>query len=89
MASIHRSTKDIAQLGQRIYDREIRPKVEKTHHGKYLAIDVDSGDYEIADEMFAAGENLRRRHPDSLSYLMRIGYRAAVNLRSRIKLKRK
>jgi hypothetical protein len=89
MASIPLSSKDISRLGREIYDREIRKKVERKHHGTFLAIDIETGDYELGEDMFTAGERLRQRHPGSLSYLMRVGYRAAIKLGPRFKLKRR
>jgi len=89
MASIPLTSKEISRLGRKIYDREIRKKVERNHRGKFLVIDVETGDYELDEDMVAAGERLRERHPGSLSYLMRIGHRAAIKLGPRIKLKRR
>ena len=36
------SAEETAQRGDAIYERDIRAKVEKTHRGKIVAIDVDS-----------------------------------------------
>jgi hypothetical protein len=89
MASAHLSTKVIARLGREIYDREIRKKVEKKHHGKFLVIEVDSHDYEIDEDAVAANERLRQRHPDSLFYMLRIGHRGAFKLGTRFRLPRR
>src|SRR4249920_172111 len=78
MASIPWTSKEISRRGRKLYDREISKKVERNHRGKFLVIDVETGDYELDEDMVAAGERLRERRPDSLSYLVRIGHRAAI-----------
>ncbi len=40
---------ETARLGDEIYERDIRRRVEADHHGEVVAIDVDSGDYAIAE----------------------------------------
>ncbi len=44
-----RPKEEIARLGQEIYQRDVLPKVEDGHFGKYAAIDVDTGDWAIAN----------------------------------------
>ena len=39
-----RTAEETGRLGDEIYERDIRPKVEDTHYGKIVAINVDSGD---------------------------------------------
>ncbi len=73
-----RPTAEIARLlGKEIYDLEVRPRVEGNHYGEYVAIDVKTGDWAIADSDRAALEILRSRRPDAVDVLMeRVGYRA-------------
>ena len=40
---------ETARLGEDIYERDIRHRVEADHHGEVVAIDVGSGDYSIAE----------------------------------------
>ena len=70
-----RSREETARLGDEIYERDIRPQVEGAHHGKVIAIDVDSGDYSIAGTASIAAKRLRERRPDAGVWLMRVGYR--------------
>ncbi len=76
MQTLGPSAAEIARRGKAIYEREIRAKVEPGNTGKYLVIDVDSGDYEIDADHFAASRRAYEKHPDGLRYAMRIGYRA-------------
>jgi hypothetical protein len=89
MASARLSSSELSRRGQEIYDREIRKKVEKKHHGKFLVIEVDSHDYEIDQDPVAANERLRQRHPDSLFYMVRIGHRSAFKLGTRFRVSRR
>ena len=72
---VRRPREETARLGEEIYERDIRPQVEETHHGKVVAIDVDSGDYTIDDTAVAAAERLLERRPDADAWAVRVGYR--------------
>ena len=71
---VRRSAEETARLGKEIYQRDIRPLVEADHHGKVIAIDVDTGDYAVADTASAAAKRLRAQRPDAGVWLMRVGY---------------
>jgi hypothetical protein len=66
---------EIARRGKDLYERRVREKVEAegVSKGRFLAIAVDSGDYEVADDALGAGAGLRRGKPDVAVYLMRVG----------------
>ncbi len=72
--TLRRSPEETGRLGDEIYDRDIRPLVEADYHGKFVAIDVDSGDYAIGDSVLAAAERLRARRPDADSWLVWVGH---------------
>jgi hypothetical protein len=44
--------------------------------GKYVAIDIETGEYEVADELLAACHALYARLPNAQPWGERIGYRA-------------
>jgi len=48
---------EIARRGKALYERRVREEVEAggAKEGRFLAIDVDSGDYEVADDALRAG----------------------------------
>jgi hypothetical protein len=89
MASAQLSSKELSQRGQQIYDREIRKKVGKKHRGKFLVIEVESNEYDMDADPVVADQLLRQRHPDSLFYMVRIGYRAAYKLGTRFRVSRR
>ena len=73
------SKEEIAQRGEELYETHIRRSVEKKFDGKIIALDIESGDYEIDDTTLPAADRLRVRHPDAELYVMRIGYDAVYS----------
>jgi hypothetical protein len=71
-----RPADEIARRGEEVYEREIRPRLGVAklaeHAGGYLVLDIESGDYAIADHALAATRALKRRKPDAVPYLMRV-----------------
>ena len=68
---------EIARLGDKIYERDVLPRVEDDHFGEYVAIDVETGDWVVPDGEIAAVERLRALRPEAIDVLMeRVGYRA-------------
>ena len=73
------SSEEIARLGKEIYAR-IRDEMEANEWGRMEVIDVNSGDYEIADDDLTALLRLIERHPGAMTWGERVGYRAAYFL---------
>ncbi len=67
------TTEEVARRGQEIYERKIRREVESKHGGRFLVVDIKSGDYEVADEDLDASERLLERKPDAVIYGLRVG----------------
>jgi hypothetical protein len=78
---------EIARRGKELYERRIREEVEadSANAGRFVAVDVDSGDHEVADDALRAGAGLHRRRPDAVVYLMRVGRPAAFRLGGRFR----
>jgi hypothetical protein len=77
---------ELARRAKDLYERCIRERVEADgdNEGRFVAIDVDSGDYGVADDpLVRAGAELRRRRPEAHVYLMRVGRPAAFRLGER------
>lgn len=68
------SAEELAQRGQEIYEREIRPHVEADHYGKVVAIDVRTGEYELGDDAISTTSRLRLRQPEAEIWLVRVGH---------------
>jgi hypothetical protein len=72
----HYSKEEFARRGHEIYESQIRSQVEADHHGKIVAIDIETGAFEVADESLAAAKKLLSRCPDAQIFGIRIGHRA-------------
>ena len=72
-------TKEVARLGEKIY-AGIRAEMEANELGRMVVIDVNSGDYEVADDDLTALLRLKERHPDAMTWGERVGYRAPYYL---------
>lgn len=77
------SKEDLAQRGQRLYENQIRQEVEAGNTGKIVAIDVETGNYEVADNVLPATNRLFERNPDAQPWVIRIGYRAVYHFGAR------
>ena len=64
-----------ARLGTEMYEQRIRPQIEAGNRGKIVAIDVDTGEFEVADQTLTAAERLLARCPDAQIWFVRIGHR--------------
>ncbi len=72
-----RPREEAVRLGKEIHERDILPQVEAEHFGEYVAIDVDSGTWAVAEREVAAVDRLREMRPGAVNVLCeRVGYRA-------------
>ena len=77
LAITRRPREETAQLGRKMYERDIRQQVEAGHHGEVVAIDVDSGSWAVADGEVASVDRLRETCPSAVNVLCeRVGHRA-------------
>lgn len=63
-----------ADLGRAIYVKKIKPLMTEEDIGKFVAIDVDTGDYEVDVQVSEALQRLKARNPDSALTAQRVGY---------------
>ena len=69
--------KEFSRRGRKIYRQNIRPHLSCEDDGKFLAIDVETGEYAIDESDLDAVARLYGRRPHAQPWLIRIGYRAA------------
>ena len=75
------SSEEIGRCGEEWYEQKIRPIVETEENiDKIIFIDVETGDYAIADEPLAASSQIFARHPSAAIYGARIGYNAVYTI---------
>ena len=70
---------EISAQGEAIYREQIQSKVLPTEKGKFVVIDVETGDYEIDTGDAAATRRLLERRPSAVTYGVRVGHRAAYS----------
>ena len=71
------SKEEFARRGNEIYQRDIQPHVQPEDTGKFVAIDIETGNYEMDEDDYTAVERLLSHHPNAQSWLMRVGERTA------------
>ena len=78
------SKEEFARRGDAIYDRSIGPKLETTDRGKFVAIDIETGAFEVdADEM-AATDRLLAQSLSAQIWFRRIGSKYARHFGPRL-----
>lgn len=83
MAAVDYTGDEIVQRGQALYEERIRPKVEAGNKGKYLVINIETGEYEMDADDLTASKRAKERFPDAALFAMRIGFPAAYRLGGR------
>lgn len=79
MSNSDYTSETIVARGKAIYDR-LKDEVELHHSGKFLAIDIETEDYEINVRGTAAITRLMTKHPNAVIYMVRIGHQTVYKL---------
>jgi len=78
------SREEFARRGQGIYEREVRSTLQSGDEGKFVAIDIESGSFEMDRDDYAATERLLSQRPAAQIWLVQVGQPAAYRLRARV-----
>lgn len=70
-------TQEVCRKGQAVYEGQLKARLEPMRQGEYVAIEIETADFLVAETGSDALANLRQKHPDGVFYLARIGYAAA------------
>jgi hypothetical protein len=70
------SKEEFARRGNEIYESQVRSQVEEGNQGRIVAIDIETGAFEVADDSLTAAKQLLIRFPDAQIFGIRIGHRA-------------
>ncbi len=73
-------TEEIVRRGQLLYEQRIRHETEAGSKGKFLVVDIETGQYEIDASDLEAMQRARAANPDAALYVMRIGFPTAYRL---------
>lgn len=69
------SKEEFARRADIIYDRDVAPHATADQMGQFVAIDIESGAYEIAADERTAIHRLEERVPNPQTWLQRVGSR--------------
>jgi N12 class adenine-specific DNA methylase len=73
------SSEEIEQRGELIYAESLRAQVEIPENiGKIISIDIETSDYELADDLLSGAMRLLAKYPDAAIHGKRIGYDAVI-----------
>ncbi|MEL6488456.1 MAG: hypothetical protein AAFQ95_00710 [Cyanobacteria bacterium J06621_3] len=78
------SKEEFAKRGHTLYESQIRSQVEADNDGRIVAIDIESGAFEVADDSLTAAKKLLKRCPDAQVFGIRVGRRAVHRFAGRI-----
>ena len=70
------SKEEFARRGKEMYQSQVRPQVEDGNHGKIVAIDIETGAFEVAKDSLTASDQLLARLTYAQILFVRIGHRA-------------
>ena len=75
---------DTVARGKAIYNERLKPLLEPTQNGKAVAINVENGDYAVADSLKEARALLHARYPGIVSMSRTIGVETDLGLLARV-----
>lgn len=61
--------------GQNIYDK-IKTKLEPEHNGEIVAIDIDTEDYFLGENVIEAVSKAREKYPNKIFHTVKVGFKA-------------
>lgn len=74
------SAEEVVLRGETLYAQQLRPKVELQYQGKFLVVDVETGEYEIDEDDLKATKRALAKRPEAVLYGLRIGHPTAYRL---------
>ncbi len=72
------SKEEVRARGMALYEAKIRSSVEAENQDKIVAIDVESGEFELGEDTIVACDRLLERLPNAVIWRVRVGH-LAVN----------
>ena len=67
------SKEEFTQRGNALYESKIRVQVEQNYQSKIVAIDIETGEFEVDNDSLSAAERLFQRLPNAQPWCVRIG----------------
>lgn len=76
-------TEELAEIDRRgteAYERFIQPRMRPEDKGKFVAVDIETGEFELDADDYEATERMLKRHPGANLWLMRVGHATAYRM---------
>jgi hypothetical protein len=70
---LHAELDEFCERGLRLYEERLKAILEPEFNGQVVAIDVESGDYEVVRVSREAWGPLRERHPQARVFITDVG----------------
>lgn len=64
----------VSEKGQQIYNEKLKSELEPDNRGKFLVIEVESGEFFLGDTIIEALQKAKDKYPTKLFHTVRIGY---------------
>ena len=77
------SKEEYARRGGEIYQQQVRPQVESGNKGKIVAIDIETAEYAVGENILSASQPLLDRNDDAQIWVVRVGHRAVHRIGAR------
>ena len=77
---VNRKVSDIAWKRENLDERVIRSRITDRDAGKFVAIDSDTGSFEIDADDYTATERLLNRQPHAQIWLCRVGQKTTYRV---------
>jgi hypothetical protein len=76
------SKEEFAHRGDALYESAVRQQVEDGNYGRIVAIDIETGAFELAEAPRIAVDRLYDRYPEAQPWVIRIGHRSVFRIGS-------
>ena len=74
------SKEEFSRRGHELYATLVEPKITEADHNKFVAIDIESGAFELDADDYLATERLHQRNSDAQIWLQRVCHVSAYRL---------
>jgi hypothetical protein len=74
------TAEEIAAKGRAIYESRLRTQLERDNVGRFLVIDIETGEYEIGDDDLETSLRAQGKNPSGVRFGMRIGHRSSGSI---------
>ena len=66
------TSEEIARRGLALYEERLRAVVDARDRGKFLVLDIETGEHELDVDELAALQRAKRKNPAAALYILRI-----------------